>query len=193
MKTNWNEEKNTIEQLIKEGVPYEKIGRKYEVTGACIKKVARKLGIKLEPKRKINPKETFGRGSGKKRFCINCGKELGDSHKFCSHACQHDYQYKEYIKSWKEGNENGISGMYGVSEHIRKYLFEKYNCKCQECGWGERNEHSGTVPLQIHHIDGDYRNNKEENLQLLCPNCHSLTETFGRLNKNGRKERKKYR
>lgn len=23
----------------------------------------------------------------------------------------------------------------------------------------------------------------EENLQLLCPNCHSLTETFGNLNK----------
>lgn len=27
-------------------------------------------------------------------------------------------------------------------------------------------------------------NNKEENLQLLCPNCHSLTENFGSSNKN---------
>lgn len=27
-------------------------------------------------------------------------------------------------------------------------------------------------------------NNKEENLELLCPNCHSLTDNFGALNKN---------
>ena len=34
-----------------------------------------------------------------------------------------------------------------------------------------------------------YKNNKEDNLQLLCPNCHSLTDTFMTLNKNGRKKR----
>ena len=32
--------------------------------------------------------------------------------------------------------------------------------------------------------------NKEDNLEVLCPNCHSLTETYGSLNKNGRKERR---
>lgn len=37
--------------------------------------------------------------------------------------------------------------------------------------------------LQIHHIDGNHYNNEESNLQLLCPNCHSLTPTFGALNK----------
>ena len=31
----------------------------------------------------------------------------------------------------------------------------------------------------MHHIDGDCTNNKMENLQLLCPNCHSLTSNFG--------------
>ena len=35
------------------------------------------------------------------------------------------------------------------------------------------------IPLEIHHIDGDCTNNKMENLQLLCPNCHSLTSNFG--------------
>jgi predicted HNH restriction endonuclease len=43
---------------------------------------------------------------------------------------------------------------------------------------------TGNIPLQIHHIDGDATNNKEENLQLLCPNCHTLTENYGSLNKN---------
>ena len=35
----------------------------------------------------------------------------------------------------------------------------------------------------MHHIDGDCTNNKIENLQLLCPNCHSLTSNLGILNK----------
>lgn len=85
-----------------------------------------------------------------------------------------------------------MNGEYGISKYIRRYLFEKYDCKCQKCGWGEKNIMTNYVPLQIHHKDGNYANNSEENLQLLCPNCHSLTETFGRLNKNGRKGRKKY-
>ena len=36
-------------------------------------------------------------------------------------------------------------------------------------------------------------NNKEENLILLCPNCHSLTQTYKGANRNhGRQGRKKY-
>ena len=100
--------------------------------------------------------------------------------------------YNEYIESWQQGDENGLTGEYGISKRIRRYLFEKYDNKCQICGWGEVNSFTQTVPLEIHHIDGDYTNNKEENLQLLCPNCHSLTETHKSHNKNGRKGRRKY-
>lgn len=192
MKVNWQEEKEKLETLIVEGVPYEKIGRKYGVTGAAVKKAAKKLGIKLEKKRLINETETFGKGRGKKGHCIVCGKEITDKHKYCSHECQQTHQYEEYVKRWKNGEEDGLIGEYGISKHIRRYLFEKYDCKCQKCGWGEKNVITNYVPLQIHHKDGNYANNNEENLQLLCPNCHSLTETFGRLNKNGRKGRKKY-
>jgi len=86
-----------------------------------------------------------------------------------------------------------MSGEYQLSNHIKRYFMEKYNCKCQLCGWGERNLSTNTIPLEIHHIDGDYTNNKEENLQLLCPNCHSLTDTYKSHNKSGRKERNKYK
>lgn len=48
-------------------------------------------------------------------------------------------------------------------------------------------------PLEVEHIDGNFENNSEENLTLLCPNCYSLTPTYKGANKgNGRKERKKY-
>ena len=120
------------------------------------------------------------------KVCLNCGKELiGDKkrNKYCCQQCQLDYQYKQYIEKWKNGQESGITGKYEISNHIRRYLFEKNNSSCQKCGWNEINPITGNVPLQIHHKDGDCLNNSENNLELLCPNCHSLTETFGNLNK----------
>lgn len=68
------------------------------------------------------------------------------------------------------------------SNIIRRYMLEKY--KCSKCGWGEVNPYTNLVPLQIHHVDGNSTNNKEENLEVLCPNCHSLTENFGSRNTN---------
>ena len=34
------------------------------------------------------------------------------------------------------------------------------------------------IPLEVHHLDGDRMNNELSNLQLLCPNCHALTENW---------------
>jgi predicted nucleic acid-binding Zn ribbon protein/Zn finger protein HypA/HybF involved in hydrogenase expression len=42
------------------------------------------------------------------------------------------------------------------------------------------------IPIELHHIDGDNSNNLLENLQILCPNCHSLTETFRSKNLKNR-------
>lgn len=125
--------------------------------------------------------------------CIYCGKELLSSQdKYCSSECQHAYQQKEYIDRWKQGLENGLKGEYQISSYIRNYLLNKHNYKCELCGWGERNPYTNTIPLEIHYKDGNYLNNTEENLQVLCPNCHSLTETHKSHNKDGRKCRKKY-
>lgn len=125
--------------------------------------------------------------------CLNCGKNLVGNKKYCDNKCQADYQHKEWITRWKQGLESGLKGAYGISHHLKRYLFEKFNNKCCKCGWGEMNPFSQNIPLEIDHIDGDYSNNNEENLQLLCPNCHSLTPTYKGANKGqGRKERKKY-
>jgi hypothetical protein len=126
-------------------------------------------------------------------YCLNCGSELSDSrNKYCNNHCQLEYQFKKYIERWKNGLEDGIRGKYQISCHIRRYLFDKYDNKCSQCGWGELNLWTGYIPLEVHHIDGDYTNNVEDNLLLLCPNCHALTNTYKNANKNGRTERKKY-
>lgn len=124
------------------------------------------------------------------KYCKNCGKELNERHKiFCDNRCQGEFEYKEFILKWKNGDEDGIRGKYNVSSRIRRYLFAKYDGKCQLCGWHGVNQKTGKSPLEIHHIDGNFKNNAESNLQLLCPNCHSLTPTYKRLNTEGRKER----
>lgn len=125
--------------------------------------------------------------------CVNCGSSIPKRNKYCSVKCQKEHEYRTYIDNWKNGKEDGFRGDYQISMHIKAYLFEKYNNKCAICGWGKINKYTGNIPLEVEHIDGNYRNNKEENLILLCPNCHSLTSTYKGANlNNGRKSRSKY-
>jgi DNA-binding transcriptional ArsR family regulator len=56
--------------------------------------------------------------------------------------------------------------------------------KCLWCGihtWRGRE-----LVLQLDHVNGDSSDNRRENLRLLCPNCHSQTETFCGKNNKGR-------
>lgn len=48
--------------------------------------------------------------------------------------------------------------------------------KCEICGISEWQGQS--ISLHVHHIDGNHTNNVLENLQILCPNCHSQTDTY---------------
>ena len=95
-------------------------------------------------------------------------------------------------KKWFSGEIDGTSQTdhWGnVSDRIRTYLFKKYDNKCSLCGWSEKNPYTNRIPLEVEHIDGDYKNNRPENVTLLCPNCHSLTETYRGANKGkGRKK-----
>lgn len=180
--------KSELENLIlTQGLSYEEIGRRYGCTGAAIRKNAKKLGIELPQRRKINPKETFNKG--KTTFtgntCLYCGENISAIKKYCDNKCQQLYIRQEYIKSWQSGDISGQTGIdwKQLSKSIRFYLFEKYENKCTLCGWGETNPYSETIPLEIDHIDGDSQNNTEENLRLICPNCHSLTSNYRGLNK----------
>lgn len=89
------------------------------------------------------------------------------------------------MEKWKAGEISGGVGEAGemLSDKVRRYILEKHNYQCYRCGWGERNEITGKIPLHIDHIDGDPTNHAEVNLRAICPNCHSLTANFGALNK----------
>lgn len=123
--------------------------------------------------------------------CLMCGTEtVRPTYKYCTNACQHEYQYKAYISAWKEGKVSGLQSIGIVSMQIKRYLREKYGNKCSLCSWAQVNIKTGKVPLVADHIDGNWQHNAEDNLRLVCPNCDSISPTYGALNKgNGRKNR----
>ncbi len=126
--------------------------------------------------------------------CLTCSKELKPyQKKYCSNLCQHEQQNREYIKLWKAGQADGNRGkkVKLLSKHLRRYLISKHDEKCSQCAWSIKHSVTGVVPLEIDHIDGNAENNAEENLRLLCPNCHALTPHFRNLNRgHGRTWRK---
>lgn len=92
-----------------------------------------------------------------------------------------EYRKKVTLESFKENN-------YVNTNSIKKFLFKNglKERKCEICGWCEININGGNVPIELHHINGDNSDNRLENLQILCPNHHSLTENYRSRNSKKR-------
>ena len=186
---DWNNEIENLKKLVfEENLSYEEIGRMYNCTGNNIKKVMQRRGIELPVRSKNAGKDPVNKGTGKHYYCLNCGIDItnakGAKRKYCSNKCQQEYEYKQYIKQYKSDNSIAKSTKWGqIPKQLRRYIFEKYENKCCKCGWSKINPYTQTLPLEIDHIDGNSENNSEDNLQLLCPNCHSLTSTYRGANR----------
>jgi len=61
---------------------------------------------------------------------------------------------------------------------LRGWILKKkiFPYKCNKCKIKKWN--SEMLVLELEHIDGNRKNNKKKNLELLCPNCHSQTHTY---------------
>jgi len=60
----------------------------------------------------------------------------------------------------------------------RLIVEEKKEYRCEICG--VRRWNNEPLRLQVDHINGDGVDNREDNLMVVCPNCHSQTPTFSR-------------
>ena len=93
--------------------------------------------------------------------CINCKKE----HKYGSYKPKVDLE-QCFIKSPNVK----------ISTIRRVLAFQgRYN-SCERCNISQWNNEP--ITLELHHINGDHYDNTYDNLQILCPNCHSQTKNF---------------
>lgn len=56
---------------------------------------------------------------------------------------------------------------------LKEGIFEKICSSCGLDSWM-----NAPIPIELDHINGDKYNNTLENLRILCPNCHALTDTY---------------
>jgi hypothetical protein len=121
----------------------------------------------------------------KDRFCLNCNTKVNNNYNCCSKECASEYKKRKIFELIENGDLSFSEKIY------KKYLIYKYGNKCMECGWCKLHPTTGNVPIQLEHVDGNSDNNSLDNLKLLCPNCHSLTPTYGALNKNNGRDSKR--
>jgi hypothetical protein len=100
-------------------------------------------------------------------------------------------------RGWNAGLKDGYNPRVAINELLVKgNNFQSFKLKrrlfkeklkpqhCEECGWNKKSV-DGRLPLELHHINGDKKDNRLENLIVLCPNCHSL-----KLNHRGKNIKK---
>lgn len=75
---------------------------------------------------------------------------------------------EQYLQCSKDIQSNKIRNKLLV-EGIKQHQCEK----CNRTTWNGQ-----PIPLELHHVDGNRFNNEIENFQLLCPNCHALTDSY---------------
>jgi len=110
--------------------------------------------------------------------CLSCGKVnpiKGHSYtnKYCNNSCQQEHQRRnkafENVQKWKESSQPQAWAK--IPEWVKQYLISQRGHSCEVCDtkfWiGNK------VPLDVIYKDGDSYNNKENNLQLICPNCRA--------------------
>lgn len=102
--------------------------------------------------------------TGIHKICENCSQTFyvmpsaSEKRRFCTRKCFLENLRK--MGSPKKGRKSSIN-------FKREDLIKEIG-KCNQCGYDDKRI------LVVHHVDGNHRNNKRENLTLLCPNCHTL-------------------
>jgi Zn finger protein HypA/HybF involved in hydrogenase expression len=104
-----------------------------------------------------------------KGLCLHCKIKIPSKNLFCSNQCKQNSHFNTQLQKIKENLIREPKTIKNVLNTINKNC---WNCKLPPI-WDNK-----ILIMQLDHIDGNSDNNFLDNLRLLCPNCHTQTETF---------------
>ncbi len=171
--------RHAVERGLAEGKTQAQIARELELSKGTVAFHARRIGLPLDDRfaRRYDweaIQEAYDAGLTAKACCERFG---------CSKA--------SWSQAVKRGdllarprreplNELLTRGRKRGRFHIKARLIEAglKEARCERCGLEEWR--GQPISLELHHVNGDALDHRIECLQILCPNCHSQTENFGR-------------
>lgn len=183
--------KEELEKLILiDKISYIEIGKLYGVSDTNIKRVARRLGIKLEVRKQFKS-DFIPHNKGPINICPECKNEFTKTHKdqqhcnqICAAAGRKTKKYKHYID-----NQELYCDAYISLKFIKEHILKEQNYKCEICNnlnvWNNK-----PITFILDHIDGNAGNNLRKNLRLICPNCDTQLDTYKSKNKNSARNKR---
>jgi hypothetical protein len=92
-----------------------------------------------------------------------------NGYKFICKKCKYQRQSESYVKNRKY-EELGYNKR-------KEIIWKEQGLRCNKCELNSLDFKTG--PYQLHHIDGNIKNKKRENEEVLCMNCHFFTDNYG--------------
>lgn len=115
-------------------------------------------------------------GGNYKTFQSLITKHKIDTSHFTGKAWNKGLRYRHFGKCRKDEEvfikNSPHRSTYSLKKRLLNYR-EKVCEICKNSKWLDKE-----IPLEIHHINGVNTDNRFENLQILCPNCHALTDNY---------------
>lgn len=167
-----------VRQLLKDGLAQSEIARRLEISKPTVCYHARKLGVAPDGRfRSVydwnDIQAVYDTGMSVRECAALFGFNLATWHKAVRRG---DVKARPRAVAIDEFFSAGRQRSRG---HVKKRLFNAgiKERRCEHCGlsaWmGE------PIGLELHHINGDGSDNRLENLEILCGNCHARTPNWG--------------